>query len=223
MIVAVSPVLVVPSDTLTSVRFGENFAFLVVSIGFVGPMPYYRVTMETPRNLFLVGLMGAGKTSIGRQLARQLGLRFVDSDHEIERRTGADIPWIFDLEGEAGFRRRERDVIADLCAGDGIVLATGGGAVIDPDNRACLRRNGTVVYLCASIDRLAQRVSRSNHRPLLEGQDPRARLEALFRERDPLYREIADLVVHTDRQSVAATARAIVRQLSTLEREAAAP
>ena len=176
--------------------------------------------MDTSRNLFLVGLMGAGKTSIGRQLARQLGLRFVDSDHEIERRTGADIPWIFDLEGEAGFRRRERQVIAELAAEDGIVLATGGGSVLDPENRACLRRNGTVVYLCASIDRLVQRVSRSHHRPLLADQDPRTRLEALFRERDPLYREVADLIVHTDRQSVPATARSIVRQLSRPGREA---
>ncbi len=176
-------------------------------------MAYYRRSMETPRNLILVGLMGAGKTSIGRQLARQLGLRFVDSDHEIERRTGADIPWIFDLEGEDGFRRRERQVIADLCREDGIVLATGGGAILDPENRDRLRRHGIVVYLCASTDRLAQRVARSSHRPLLAGQDARERLETLFRERDPIYREVADLVVHTDRQSVPATARSIVRRI----------
>ncbi len=170
--------------------------------------------MDKSGNIFLVGLMGAGKTSIGRQLARALSLEFVDSDHEIERRTGADIPWIFDIEGEAGFRKRERKVIADLCQRQGIVLATGGGAILAEENRQCLRRHGTVIYLCASLDKLCQRVSRSNHRPLLANEDPRPRLEELFMERDPLYREIADLIIHTDHQSVQATARSIVRQLA---------
>lgn len=174
--------------------------------------------MDKSENIFLVGLMGAGKTSIGRQLARALSLEFVDSDHEIERRTGADIPWIFDIEGEEGFRKRETKVIADLCQQRGIILATGGGAILAEENRKCLRRNGTVIYLCASLEKLCQRVSRSNHRPLLANkEDPRPRLEALFTIRDPLYREIADLIIHTDRQSVQATARLIINQLESAQ------
>lgn len=167
-------------------------------------------------NVFLVGLMGVGKTTIGRQLARALQMEFLDSDHEIERRTGADIPWIFDIEGEAGFRRREKAVIAELAARRGIVLATGGGAVLDPDNRATLQAHGAVVYLSAGIEQLLRRTSRDRNRPLLQSGDPRQRLEELLAARDPLYREIADIIVKTDQHSVAASVRLIIKQLSAL-------
>jgi len=166
--------------------------------------------MKTPVNFFLVGLMGAGKTTIGRQLAKSLKLSFVDSDHEIESRTGANIPWIFDIEGEKGFRKRERDVIDELTRQQGIVLATGGGAVLDKRNRACLSERGVVVYLHTSIDKLLKRTAKDRNRPLLQTEDPHARLEALLAERDPLYREIADLVVETDNRNIQATVRAII-------------
>lgn len=169
---------------------------------------------ETRRNIFLVGPMGVGKTTIGRQLAKSLELEFIDSDHVIEERTGADIPWIFDIEGEAGFRRRERSAIMDLVQKQGIVLATGGGVVLDPDNRADLAANGTVVYLHASVDRILARTAKSQHRPLLKGENPRARIEKLIAEREPLYREIADITVDTDRRGVRSTVNFIIRQLT---------
>jgi len=165
--------------------------------------------MKTPVNLFLVGLMGAGKTTIGRQLAKGLKLSFVDSDHEIEERTGANIPWIFDIEGEKGFRKRERTVIDELTQSEGIVLATGGGAVLDKRNRANLAERGVVIYLHTSIEQLLKRTAKDRNRPLLQTDDPRARLEMLLAERDPLYREIADLVVETDNRNVQATVRVI--------------
>ncbi len=168
-------------------------------------------------NLFLVGLMGVGKTTIGRQLARALKSEFLDSDHEIERRTGADIPWIFDIEGEDGFRKREKQVIADLVTRQGVVLATGGGAVLDPDNRRCLADNGLVVYLYADTDILCKRTARDRNRPLLQLEDPRARLEALLAQRDPLYREIADIIVDTGRHAVAASVQIILNRLSSRE------
>jgi shikimate kinase len=164
-------------------------------------------------NVFLIGPMGAGKTTIGRQLAQQLGLEFIDSDHEVERRAGADIPWIFDIEGEAGFRRRERAVIQDLCQRRGLVLATGGGAVLDADNRLELAQNGLVVFLSASADRIFHRTSKNQTRPLLRADDPRARIEQLLSEREPLYREIADVVVDTDHRGVRGTVNFILRQL----------
>ena len=164
-------------------------------------------------NVFLIGPMGAGKTTIGRQLARSLKLEFVDSDHEVERRTGADIPWIFDIEGEAGFRRRERAVIEELCSRRGLVVATGGGVVLDPCNRADLARSGTVIYLSASPDRIYARTVKSQHRPLLRTADPRARIEQIVAEREPLYREIADIVVDTERRGVSSAVSFIVKQL----------
>lgn len=153
-------------------------------------------------NIFLIGLMGAGKTSVGRHLASHLGKAFHDSDHEIEARTGVDIPLIFELEGEAGFRRREATVIADLTKRHGIVLATGGGAVLEPENRDNLSRNGLVIYLRASVKELWRRTQRDRSRPLLQTADPQARLQQLFEQRDPLYREIADIVIDTSKQPV---------------------
>ncbi len=158
--------------------------------------------MSMPGNLFLVGPMAAGKSTIGLQLARALHLPFEDSDRVIEERTGVDIPFIFEMEGEAGFRRREKAVIDELTARDGIVLATGGGAVMDPDNRRRLASRGLVIYLQTSVDQQLARTARDRNRPLLQTEDPRARLEALYRVRDPLYREIADMIVETDGRSV---------------------
>lgn len=141
--------------------------------------------------------MGAGKTTTGRQLARSLGLDFVDSDREIEARSGVDIPTIFDFEGEAGFRQREQAMIDELTRHEGVVLATGGGVVIDPDNRRRLSERGFVVYLATPVDEQLRRTERDSQRPLLQDTDRRATLERLQQERDPLYREIADLVVDT--------------------------
>lgn len=171
--------------------------------------------MEKPKpNIFLIGPMGVGKTTIGRHLARALDLDFIDSDHVIEEKCGADIPWIFDIEGEEGFRRRERAAIGELTQRRGIVLATGGGAVLDPDNRADLARNGTVVYLQASVDRIVARTGKSQNRPLLKTADPRARIEQLLAERDPLYREIADITVDTNRHGIRSTVNLILRHLN---------
>src|SRR3954468_19363316 len=128
------------------------------------------------QNVFLVGLMGAGKTTIGRILARKLGLRFIDSDHEIEARTGASIPWIFEIEGEQSFRRREADVIRDLSAQEGIVLATGGGAILNAESRAYLKARGTVIYLRANVSSILVRTSHDKNRPLLQTANPRQRL-----------------------------------------------
>lgn len=166
--------------------------------------------MSQGPNIFLVGPMGAGKTTVGRRLAQLRGMRFVDSDHEIERRTGVDIPYIFEKEGEAGFRRREAQAIAELSDEAPIVLATGGGAILDPDNRRLLAQRGIVVYLHASVDQQLARTQRSDTRPLLQqAADRREVLERLFRLRDPLYREIAHLVVSTDSRS----AKCVVRDI----------
>ena len=170
--------------------------------------------MDELNNIFLVGPMGSGKTTIGRQLAKVLEREFVDSDHEISRRTGADIPWIFDIEGEAGFRERERAVIDDLTQRQGIVLATGGGAVLDASNRHYLASRGTTVYLSASIDQLHMRTAKDRNRPLLQTDDPRAQIEALMEIRDPLYREVADIVVDTDDRSVRATVQYVIDEIS---------
>ena len=161
--------------------------------------------------------MGAGKTTIGRILARKLGKRFIDSDHEIEARTGASIPWIFEIEGEDSFRRREAEVIRDLTAQDGIVLATGGGAVLNAENRAYLKERGHVVYLRANVSSIMLRTSHDKNRPLLQTADPRKKLEELTAQREPLYREIADLVIDTGRPNVQSMVQTILAQLTALE------
>jgi 3-dehydroquinate synthase len=158
--------------------------------------------------------MGAGKTTIGRLLARRLDLTFIDSDHEIEARTGATIPWIFEIEGEASFRRREADVIRELTSQNGIVLATGGGAVLDPASRALLAERGTVIYLRASVSSILQRTAHDKNRPLLQTADPRRKLEDLTAQREPLYREIADIVIDTGRPNVQSMVQTILDQIA---------
>ena len=169
--------------------------------------------MKRAANLYLVGLMGAGKTTVGRVMARRLKLRFLDSDQEIERRCGVKIPVIFEIEGEPGFRSREAGVIAELAELRGIVLATGGGVVVAKENRQLLAASGTVVYLHAQADDLYERVRHDRNRPLLATADPLARLRELYAQRDPLYRSIADVVIDTGKQGVAALARDLLGKL----------
>jgi shikimate kinase len=153
-------------------------------------------------NLFLVGMMGAGKSTLGRQLARRLAKRFIDADHELEERLGVTIPTIFEIEGESGFRDREEAVLDDLTKLTNIVLATGGGAVVRASSRERLKQNGTVIYLYAEPRVLWERVQHSRHRPMLQTEDPRQRIYDLFAQRDPLYREVADHVIPSDRDAV---------------------
>jgi shikimate kinase len=167
--------------------------------------------------VFLVGPMGSGKSTVGRQLAALLGKEFLDSDHEIERRTGASIPLIFEIEGEAGFRRREQQLIEELTRRPNIVLATGGGAVLAEDNRRALRERGTVVYLHAELDTLIERTRRDRHRPLLQTADPRGKMAEILAQREPLYRRTAHLVVHTGERGAAAVAREIAARLKSLK------
>jgi len=157
--------------------------------------------------------MGAGKSAVGRQLAKMLHLSFLDSDDEIETRTGVDIPFIFEKEGEDGFRKREAKVIDDLSAMDGIVLATGGGAVVSAQNRSHLGARGFVVYLYTTVDQQVVRTLRGRERPMLANGDSRQILEDLMAARDPLYREIADLIVETDGRKVKAVANEILERL----------
>ena len=159
-------------------------------------------TKRKSRNVFLVGMMGAGKTTVGKALAQQMCKTFIDSDEEIQQRTGVTIPHIFDIEGEDGFRQREGSVIQDLVKRDNLVLATGGGAVLSELNREALSRNGLVVYLKSTVHDLWQRTRHDRNRPLLQTDDPRAKLKDLFELRDPLYTQVADLVMPTGKQSV---------------------
>ena len=174
--------------------------------------------MTEPHNIFLVGPMGAGKTTIGRLLSKTLKLQFIDLDTEIEKRCGADIPWIFDVEGETGFRKRESQLLDEITASTDILLATGGGAVLQEQNRALLQQRGYVVYLTASADQLLERTAHDRNRPLLQVDDPTVVIDSLLQERDPLYREIADLVVATEQkkpQLVADEIARIIRQLNS--------
>ncbi len=166
------------------------------------------------RSVFLVGPMGAGKTTVGRRLAQSLGLEFLDSDEEIERRTGTTIPIIFEIEGEAGFRRREHKVLSELTAQPGLVLATGGGAVLLPENRELLRSRGTVVYLRTSVSEQMRRTRSSTHRPLLATDDPEERLRQLALEREPLYESVADITVDSPGRKVAATVAEVLDRLA---------
>ncbi|AIY63962.1 shikimate kinase AroK [Pseudoalteromonas piratica] len=171
--------------------------------------------MAEKRNIFLVGPMGAGKSTIGRHLADQLHLEFFDSDQEIERRTGADIAWVFDIEGEEGFRRREESVISDLTEKQGIVLATGGGSIISKDVRNKLSARGIVVYLETPIEKQLARTQRDKKRPLLQTEEePKDVLVRLADERNPLYVEVSDFVVRTDEQSAKVVANQIIEKIN---------
>lgn len=172
--------------------------------------------MKVPSNIFLIGPMGAGKSTVGRQLAKTLNKEFVDCDREIEERTGVTIAIIFEVEGEEGFRKRERAMIEQLTERDGIVLATGGGAVLDEENRSRLRTRGFAIYLNAPIDLLVERTARDRQRPLLQTDDPKEKLIALAQEREPLYQQVADMVVKTDRRTARHVVKEIVRKLSQL-------
>src|SRR5258705_4989367 len=169
--------------------------------------------MIEKRNIFLIGPMGSGKTAVGKALAKALQLSFIDSDAELERRTGVDIAYIFEKEGEPGFRQRERDIIADLTALDGIVLATGGGAILELHNRQHLAERGCVVYLETSVTQQLERTRHGKHRPLLVTDDPKGTLESLLRVREPLYREIADISVRTDGRRIQLLADEVLRLL----------
>ena len=174
-------------------------------------------------SIFLIGPMGSGKSAVGKVLARLRGLRFIDSDAEIERRTGVDIPFIFEKEGEPGFRVREREVIDDLTRLPGIVLATGGGAVLLPENREHLAQRGIVVYLEASVAQQVERTRHGRQRPLLLNADPEARLAALMSVRAPLYESIAQITVATDRRRVQAVADHILAGIAALAAPAVPP
>ena len=168
--------------------------------------------------IFLVGMMGAGKTTIGRGLARALGREFIDLDHELEARCGVRVPIIFEIEGETGFRKREAAAL-DHCTGRrGIVLATGGGAVLSAENRQMLRERGIVLYLRASLDELFRRTSRDRNRPLLANPDPRGTLRDLMTKRAPLYEEVADLVVETGTTPVSHLVRSLLPLLQAYEK-----
>jgi shikimate kinase len=167
--------------------------------------------MKQAENIYLIGLMGAGKTTIGRQLARALQLPFYDSDKAIEESTGVDIPTIFEFEGEEGFRNREQKMIQQLTALSGIVLATGGGAVLRTENRQCLQENGFVVYLYCSVDKILERTKRDTQRPLLKSDDPRARVEQLYAERESLYKSCANFEVNTGDLQSKSVVKAILR------------
>lgn len=160
-------------------------------------MRCYNPLVNAKNNIYLVGMPGAGKTTVGRQLARRMQRSFIDADHEIEARTGVRIPLIFDIEGEQGFRDRESKVIAELAAESNLIVATGGGAVLRPQNRAALKQGGTVVYLHAAPRLLYERTRLDPNRPLLQVADPMSKIEELFAQRDPLYREVADIVVNS--------------------------
>ncbi|OQW94379.1 MAG: shikimate kinase I [Beggiatoa sp. IS2] len=166
-----------------------------------------------PTNIFLVGPMGVGKTTIGRQLAFILKMTFKDSDQEIEERTGVTIPLIFELEGEAGFRKREQKVIAELTAEQKVVLSTGGGVVLDATNRAHLRSRGYVVYLYATTDELLSRTTHCRNRPLLQTENPRERLERILNERQPLYLEVADATIDTGQRTIRQVVRTVLRHI----------
>ena len=169
--------------------------------------------MKRSVNLFLIGPMGAGKSTIGKQLAKALKLEFFDADQEIENRTGADIAWIFDKEGEAGFRKREIQVIDELTQKSGIVLATGGGVIMSQENRTRLAARGTVVYLHATVEQQMGRTTYDKRRPMIDTPVPEETLVDLMGTRDPLYREVADLVVTTDGRTVRSVAFEVIRLL----------
>lgn len=168
--------------------------------------------MKSTENIYLIGLMGAGKTTIGRQLAKALQQPFYDSDKAIEEQTGVDIPTIFEYEGEEGFRIREQKMIQELTQIDGIVLATGGGVILKENNCQLLKQNGFVVYLQCSVDKILQRTKRDTQRPLLKTSDPRKRVEALFEEREALYLSCADFKIETSAMQSKAVVQKILNE-----------
>ncbi|MDR5906377.1 MULTISPECIES: shikimate kinase AroK [Halomonadaceae] len=172
--------------------------------------------MQDLPNLFLIGPMGAGKSTIGRLLAAELSRDFFDSDHEIQGRCGADIPWIFEIEGEAGFREREEAMIDELTQRHGVVVATGGGAVMRESNRRALRERGTVIYLYTTVEQQLRRTAKDRNRPLLQNGNPEEILRGMFAKRDPLYRATADLIVRTDRRGPRSVVSEIVRRVTRL-------
>ena len=173
--------------------------------------------MAEKRNIFLIGPMGAGKSTIGRQLAQMLNMDFLDSDSVIEERAGADIDWIFDIEGEAGFRKREERIINELTQSQGLVLSTGGGTVLSKDNRNALSARGIVVYLETTVDKQFERTQRDKKRPLLQTEDPYQVLQELAKIRNPLYEEIADITLQTDDQTAKVVATHIIEMMDNLQ------
>lgn len=173
--------------------------------------------VHMPSNIFLVGLMGAGKTTVGKVIAKNLGKTFYDTDQVIEQRTGVKIPTIFELEGESGFRKRETAMLEELSEQQNIVLATGGGAIVAPENRAILKQHGYVIYLRANVNELYLRTRNDKNRPLLQNVDVKAKLEQLFHARNPLYTETADLIVDTGHQPVTVIIHKIEAALKALE------
>ncbi|WP_257612304.1 shikimate kinase [Nitrosomonas europaea] len=176
-------------------------------------------TGSIPGNIILIGMMGSGKTTVGKLLANLVGKTFIDIDHETQRRTGVGIPVIFEIEGEAGFRKRESEVLRDIVRQQNIVLATGGGAILHPDNRALLRQHGTVVYLCAPVTELRRRTYLDKNRPLLQTGNVHAKLIELFTQRDPLYRETAHIIMDSGRQSARAFVQKLIQKLRQSNQE----
>ncbi len=170
-------------------------------------------TQSIKKNIFLIGMMGAGKTTIGKSLANYLNKIFVDSDHEIQLRTGVKIPLIFEIEGEAGFRKRETEALRDLVKLENIILATGGGVILNEENRRLLKQNGIVIYLCASVDELLRRTRTDKNRPLLQTEDQHARLTELLEHRDFLYRNTADIIIDSGKQGVRSLVYKLIRKL----------
>ena len=183
--------------------------------GHAGPglLHCYNPLVSAKNNIYLVGMPGAGKTTVGRQLARRMHRSFIDADHEIEARTGVRIPLIFDIEGEQGFRDRESKVIAELTEESNLIVATGGGAVLRPENRTALKQSGMVVYLHAAPALLFERTRLDPNRPLLQVADPMKKIEELFAQRDPLYREVADLVINCLGGSINHLVKQVEREL----------
>lgn len=169
---------------------------------------------EASGNIFLIGMMGAGKTTVGRLLAHFLGKTFYDSDREIQKRTGVGIPLIFEIEGEAGFRKRETEMLAELAQMENIVLATGGGSVLNTENCRILKQRGTVIYLRAAVEDLWRRTRQDQNRPLLRTADPRKKLTELYVQRDPLYRDAAHIVVESGKRSARHLAQLLAQQLA---------
>jgi shikimate kinase len=169
---------------------------------------------EIDSNILLIGMMGAGKTTVGKSLASYLNKKFIDSDSEIQKRTGVKIPVIFEIEGEAGFRKRESEMLRELLKIKNMVLATGGGVILNLQNRELLRQNGTIVYLRASVNDLWYRTRHDKNRPLLQTIDLQAKLSELYDQRDPIYREIAHIIVESGKQSIRQMVKSLAQQLT---------